>query len=132
MTIDPAGDLARLIDMVIRKRLAEACVAFPCKVLSFDESTGTATVQSLFQLSEQAPSPVQNVPVTGHKYRMDNGEIKKVPHMLEPGDIVFVACADRQIRDTLQGAVTQPSSQRIHDRNDAVIVGVMPCSLSDS
>ncbi|MGF9906967.1 Gp138 family membrane-puncturing spike protein [Brevibacillus porteri] len=131
MTIDPAGDLARLIDEVIRKRLAEACVAFPCKVLTFDESKGIASVQPLFQLNEQAPSPIQNVPVTGHKYRMDNGEIEKVPHILEPGDIVFVVCADRQIRDTLSGSITKPSSQRIHDKNDAVIVGVMPCSLFD-
>lgn len=124
MTADPAGDLAKLIDAVVRKRLADMNVAFPCKVISYDEVKGTAVVQPLFQITDKSPSLIQNVPIASHKYKTDSGEIKKIKHLVEPGDLVYVVCADRQIRDALTGAVTQPSSQRIHDRNDAVIVGV--------
>ncbi|WP_411503486.1 Gp138 family membrane-puncturing spike protein [Brevibacillus centrosporus] len=124
MTADPAGDLAKLIDAVVRKRLADMNVAFPCRVISCDEGKGTAVVQPLFQMTDKSPSPIQNVPIASHKYKTDSGEIKKIKHIVEPGDLVYVVCADRQMRDALTGAVTQPSSQRIHDRNDAVIVGV--------
>lgn len=124
MTTDPAGDLAKLIDTVIRKRLADLSVAFPCKVVSFDEAKRTAIVLPLFQLTDKPPSPIQNVSISSHKYKTDSGEIKKVEHVVQSGDLVYVVCADRQIRDALSGTVTQPSSHRIHDRNDAVIVGV--------
>ncbi|ELK38897.1 hypothetical protein D478_27272, partial [Brevibacillus agri BAB-2500] len=113
MTADPAGDLAKLIDVVVRKRLADMNVAFPCKVISYDEEKGTAVVQPLFQITDKSPSPIQNVPIASHKYKT-GGEIKKIKHLVEPGDLVYVVCADRQIKDALTGAVTQPSSQRIH------------------
>lgn len=124
MTADPAGDLAKLIDAVVRKRLADMSVAFPCRVISFDQARRTAIVLPLFQLTDKPPSPIQNVRLTSHKYKTDSGEIKKELHFVQPGDLVYVVCADRQIRDAFTGEVTQPSSQRIHDRNDAVIVGV--------
>lgn len=124
MTADPAGDLAKLIDAVVRKRLADMNVAFPCKVISFDEAKRTAIVLPLFQLTDKPPSPIQNVSISSHKYKTDSGEIKKIPHVVQSGDLVYVVCADRQIKDALNGEVTKPSSHRIHDRNDAVIVGV--------
>ncbi|WP_289142926.1 Gp138 family membrane-puncturing spike protein [uncultured Brevibacillus sp.] len=123
MTVDPSGSLAKLIDGVVQKRLADMCVAFPCRVISFD-NTGRAVVLPLFQLTDEPPSPIQNVPISSHKYKNAIGQIEKVPHIVEHGDLVFVVCADRQIRDALTGQVTAPSSKRIHDRNDAVIVGV--------
>lgn len=129
MTADPAGDLAKLIDAVVRKRLADMSVAFPCKVISFDETKGLAVVQPLIQLTDKPPSPIQNVPVSGHKYKSETGVITKEKHIVEPGDVVYVVCADRQIRASLTGEIAKPSSSRIHDKNDAVIVGVFPCSL---
>lgn len=130
MTPDPAGDLAKLIDGLIQKRLAEINVAFPCSILSYNKETGIAVVQPLIQFSEDPPTPIQNVQALGMKKFVS---IDRPPEIhfpeLENGDVVYVVCADRQIRDALTGAVTQPSSKRIHDRNDAVIVGVFPCSL---
>lgn len=124
MTIDPAGSLAKLVDAVIFKRLAAMCVAFPCKVVSFNEETSLAVVQPLLQVTDSPPSPIENVPVLGHKYRTASGAIKKEKYFLEKGDMVYVVCSDRQIKDSLHGNIAEPSSRRIHDRNDAVIVGV--------
>lgn len=129
MSADAAGDLAKLIDRVVAKRLSELAVAQPCKVISFDESTGIAVVLPLIQLTDMPPSPIQTVPVLGHKYKTDGGVIRHERHFLEPGDTVYIVCADRQIKDAMKGEARKPSSSRSHDKNDAVIVGVFPCSL---
>ncbi|MED1801775.1 Gp138 family membrane-puncturing spike protein [Brevibacillus porteri] len=130
MKVDPAGDLAKLIDGLVQKRLAEMSVAFPCSVISYNKERGIAVVQPLLQLTEKPPAPIQNVQALGMKKHVDDITPPEIHFPeLENGDVVYVVCADRQIRDTLTGSVTKPSSQRIHHRNDAVIVGVFPCSL---
>lgn len=129
MIVDPSGMLAQLLDAAIAERLASMHVAFPCKVISFNEDLGTAVVQPLYQFTDETPSPIQNVPVTGRKYRTDGGVIKRERHIVEVGDIVYVTCSDRQLKGAVAGEITTPSSSRSHDKNDAVIVGVLPCSL---
>ncbi|TQR29385.1 hypothetical protein [Brevibacillus brevis] len=129
MNADPSGDLAKLIKSAIAEQLASMAVAQPCKVISFDEPSGIAVVQPLMQLTDEPTSPIQTVPVLGHKYRTESGIIKRERHILEPGDTVYIVCADRQIKDAMKGQFGKPTSLRSHDKNDAVIVGVFPCSL---
>lgn len=129
MNADPSGDLAKLIKTAIAEQLSSMAVAQPCKVISFDETSGIAVVQPLIQLTDKPPSPIQTVPVLGRKYRTESGVIKRERHILEPGDTVYIVCADRQIKDAMKGNSGKPSSSRSHDKNDAVIVGVFPCSL---
>jgi hypothetical protein len=111
-------------------------VAMPCKVISFDPSKLTASVQPLLKLTAAQPAPIQSVPVIGQKVRFEmdigNGlqEFDTIMRpALEPGDTVYVVCADAEIKNTLTGQVAAPDSGRRHSRNDAVIVGVLPCSL---
>jgi xanthosine utilization system XapX-like protein len=131
MIEDPSGSLAKLIDAVITERLAAVNVAFPCRVLSFDADKLMATVQPLLQVFDQPPSPIQNVPVLGQKMRAGESITTWVP-ALSQGDVVYVVCADRQIKNSITGQVGKPDVSRIHNRNDAVIVGVFPCSLQSS
>ncbi|WP_340004417.1 Gp138 family membrane-puncturing spike protein [Paenibacillus sp. FSL K6-0276] len=111
-------------------------MALPCKVITFDPATLTATVQPLLKLSGGEPAQIMSVPVTGQKVKFEldigNGLREFETAMrpaLQPGDTVYIVCADAEIKNTLSGRVSAPDSGRRHSRNDAVIVGVMPCSL---
>ncbi|MEK4196655.1 Gp138 family membrane-puncturing spike protein [Paenibacillus sp. FSL L8-0323] len=133
---DPAGALARMLGGYGAKQADNINVALPCKVITFDPVTLTASVQPLLKLSAAAPAQIMSVPVSGQKFKFEldigNGlrEFETIMRpALEPGDTVFVVCADAEIRKTLTGRVAAPDSVRRHSRMDAVIVGVMPCSL---
>ncbi|KEQ22882.1 hypothetical protein [Paenibacillus tyrfis] len=125
--VDPAGELAKLLDAAIQKRLAETNVAFPCRVVSFSSGNGLAVVQPLQGGGRAAP--VQNVPVLGQRLKTSEGIEQTFFPSLRPGDIVYVVCSDRHIKGETGEA---GSSRRVHDANDAVIVGVFPCSLPNS
>ncbi|MEW9702819.1 Gp138 family membrane-puncturing spike protein [Paenibacillus sp. SI8] len=126
---DPAGALAGLILGVIEKSLAALNVSFPCRVVSFDSGTCMAVVQPLIKSSSGAePSPIQNVPALGQRMIVDGVERVYKPALRE-GDAVLVVCTDQELKNVLAGTLAQPSSKRTHNNNDAVIVGVMPCSL---
>ncbi|ETT45214.1 hypothetical protein C162_21798 [Paenibacillus sp. FSL R7-269] len=133
---DPAGALANILRGHGSKQADGINVALPCKVITFDPVTLTASVQPLLKLFGSDPAQIMSVPVAGHKvkFELDLGggaqpfETVMRP-ALSPGDTVYVVCADAEIRNTLSGRVAAPDSSRRHSRMDAVIVGVMPCSL---
>lgn len=135
---DPAGALARMLGGHGAKQADGINVAMPCKVITFDPATLTASVQPLLKLSGSDPAQIMSVPVVGQKYKfkLDIGTGKGPQDFetimrpaLSPGDTVYVVCADAEIKNTLSGRVAAPDSSRRHSRMDAVIVGVMPCSL---
>ncbi|WP_079908280.1 Gp138 family membrane-puncturing spike protein [Paenibacillus sp. 32352] len=131
--LDPAGVLAELIQSAIKKNASDLRVAFPCRVLSFETTTGMAVVQPLLQMIEgAAPSPIQNVPALGQKMRTTTGEELALYPLIQKDDIVYVVCADRHMKTAQTGVVSKPDSDRMHSHNDAVIVGVFPCSLPSS
>lgn len=133
---DPAGALARILERDKSKQADGINVALPCKVISFDPATLTASVQPLLKLTGAEPAQIMSVPVTGQKvkFEIDIGqgpqEFETVMRpALERGDTVYVVFADAEIKNTLTGQVAAPDTSRRHSRNDAVIVGVLPCSL---
>lgn len=120
---DVAGTLSRLIEGFVNRAMSGVHVALPCRVVSFDESTCRADVQPLVRTGDDAPAVIQNVPALGRKRRI-GPEIEIEKPFYEKGDLVYVVCADREIKNTLGGQVAAPDSARMHDINDAVIVGV--------
>lgn len=116
MNADPSGTLAQLIDAAIQKRLSALHVAFPCDVISFDKVKRTATVQP-----RTMQSPLQNVRVLSQRIQIDDDQSELQRPFLVPGDVVYVVCSDQQL--------TNAGSTRMHDKNDAVVVGVFPCGL---
>lgn len=135
-TTDPAGALARMLGSHGAKQADGINVALPCKVITFDPVTLFASVQPLLKLSSGQPAQIMSVPVTGQKVKFEldigNGlqEFQTVMRpALSPGDTVYVVCADAEIKNTLSGRMAAPDTSRRHSRMDAVIVGVMPCSL---
>lgn len=130
--VDPAGALAKLLEAAIKKQLSMTNVALPCRVLSFDPASGMATVQPLLQLTDNPPAPIQKVPALGHKVRTEEGTEMTLRPVLQQGDVVYIVCADRQLGGAAEGSMSKPATARNHDKNDAVIVGVFPCSLPSS
>jgi hypothetical protein len=133
---DPAGALAGILSRNGERHSDNINVALPCKVITFDSATFTASVQPLLKLTGAEPAQIMSVPATGQKVKFElnigNGlqEFETIMRpALKPGDTVYVVCADAEIKNTLTGKVAAPDSGRRHSRNDAVIVGVMPCSL---
>ncbi|MCZ8518891.1 Gp138 family membrane-puncturing spike protein [Paenibacillus caseinilyticus] len=129
MNKDAGAGLAKLAAASAKKAAAGLYVSFPCRVISFDEATCMATVQPLLRITEEDPAPIQNVPALGHKYRTEGGTVQVYRPVLQPGDMVLVVCADREIKNTLSGVTASPDTDRKHSKNDAVIVGVFSCSL---
>ncbi|GGF77195.1 hypothetical protein GCM10010912_22840 [Paenibacillus albidus] len=133
---DPAGALAGLLGAHAGNKDDKINVAMPCKVIAFDALALRAVVQPLIKLTNSQPAQIMSVPVTGNKVKFEldigNGprEFETVMRpALAAGDVVYVVCADAEIKNTLSGQVAAPDTGRRHSRMDAVIVGVMPCSL---
>ncbi|ULO08940.1 hypothetical protein H1230_09290 [Paenibacillus sp. 19GGS1-52] len=133
---NPAGALAQILGGHGARQADNTSVALPCKVITFDPASLMADVQPLLKLSSGQPAQIMSVPVTGQKFKfkldIGNGlqEFETIMRpALERGDTVYVVCADAEIKNTLAGQVSAPDTSRRHSRNDAVIVGVMPCSL---
>lgn len=103
-------------------------VAIPAEVVSFDEATKTATIRPLIKETDEEPAVVQGVPLLGFKFK-DGDAVKGSTIFVEPGDVVLVVCADREIKNALTGRAAKPDTSRMHSLNDAVIVGVFGCSL---
>ncbi|MEK3824424.1 Gp138 family membrane-puncturing spike protein [Paenibacillus sp. FSL K6-1558] len=125
---DPAAAMAKLLQSLVEKAMTDIHVGLPCKVITFNEVTCTADVQPLIKTGDDDPAMILGVQALGQKLNID-GAKKVCKPDLASGDIVFVSFADGEIRNTLTGAVAKPDTTRAHDRNDAVIVGVFPCSL---
>lgn len=120
---DPAATLSRLIEGFVDRAMSGVHVGLPCRVITFNESTCRANVQPLIRTGGDEPAVIQNVPALGRKRKV--GDIIETENpFYEKDDIVFVVCADREIKNTLGGKVAAPDSSRTHDINDAVIVGV--------
>lgn len=129
---DPAGALAKLLDDVVKVRMEAMNVAFPCRVVSFDQTKGAAVVQPLIQTGDTPPAVLQGVQVLGQKLRMFDGTQLILWPDIQEGDIVYVVCADRHMGAATVGQINKVQTFRSHSRNDAVIVGVFPCSLQNS
>ncbi|PYE52488.1 hypothetical protein HUB98_26530 [Paenibacillus barcinonensis] len=127
--VDPAAAMAKLLQSLIDKAMADIHCGTPCKVIKFDEGTCTADVQPLIRTTSDDPAMILNVQALGHRYKVDGVE-KEYKPSLHPGDVVMVQFADNEIRNAMTGSVASPDTARTHDRNDAVIVGVFGCSLS--
>ncbi|NQX68493.1 hypothetical protein HQN90_20415 [Paenibacillus alba] len=128
MKNDPAGAIGTLITGAFDMMARSLCVSFVCRVLAYDSSSGMATIQPLVRATENDSAPIQNVPALGHRFTLEGVEHEYRP-ALRAGDAVLVVCTDHELKNTLTGQITGTSSQRSHDHNDAVIVGVLPCSL---
>lgn len=133
---NPAAALGKILENHAAGHSDNISVAMPCRVLTFDEETLMASVQPLIKLTASEPATILSVPVTGQKYKFEldtglgNHEFETIMRpVLERGDVVYVVFADAEIKNTLTGQVAAPDTDRRHSRNDAVIVGVMPCSL---
>lgn len=126
---DPGGALAALMRGHSSKGAVQINVALICRVLAYDEAKQTATVQPLIQSNDTPPAPIQAVPVLGHRYKVNGGAEQNYVPFLEVGDVVFVICADREIKNGLGGQVARPDTNQTHSLNDAVIVGIFPASL---
>ncbi|MCY7484439.1 Gp138 family membrane-puncturing spike protein [Paenibacillus alvei] len=128
MRVDPAGAMARMMRAIKDDVSAGISVGMPCKVIKFDVVTCTADVQPLIRTSENETAILQNIPALGQRLQIDGSE-KACKPSLRAGDIVFVVCADRELRNAMTGSISSADSSRMHDPNDAVIVGVFGCSL---
>ncbi|NQX67987.1 hypothetical protein HQN90_17840 [Paenibacillus alba] len=129
MSTTDAGSAANLFVMgLIAKTLNDLHVGLPCKVISFDLDRCVANIQPLIRTTDKDPAIIQNVPALGQKLIISGAEQLCKPS-LRIGDVVFVVCADQEIKNVLSGQIASSDSKRKHSKNDAVIVGVMPCSL---
>lgn len=128
MKKSPAAALGKALSEQGKKHIGQINVALPCRVLTFDPGLLTADVQPLVRLTSSAPAPILGVPVTGMRVLIAGVETVLRP-ALHVGDIVLAVFADAEIKNTLSGQVAAPDTARRHSRNDAVIVGVMPCCL---
>lgn len=117
----------------VRGKLLKLHTAMPCRVVSYDEGSRRAVVQPLYMTKERgrppAPQPlVQNVPVLAQHYRIDgSSEVYEHVPVYQPGEVVFVAFSERALGAVLAapGQVVSPDSDRHHDINDAIILGVI-------
>nr|WP_232242600.1 Gp138 family membrane-puncturing spike protein [Paenibacillus sp. GSMTC-2017] len=103
-------------------------VAFPCKVISYQAATNRASLQPLTRTTNAEPAIIEHVSVLGQRYMINGYETTCIPYV-KAGDIVLVVCSDRELKNAQTGKVSKPDSSRMHDVNDAVIVGVFPWSL---
>jgi hypothetical protein len=148
MSVVDAGSAANaFIVGMLDRALNDLYVCFPCKVISFNSVSYKAVIQPLVRMGDLEPAVIQNVPVLGHKYIVKEHEQTIIDEGIErvvtvkdyeticvpnvkAGDAVMVVCGDVEIKNMLSGQIASPDSKRKHSKNDAVIVGVLPCSLS--
>lgn len=130
MKNDPAGTLANLLQAILDKVGGEIHVGFPAKVISFDESAMTADVQPMIRTNSDEPAMIQGARVLGQRLKLASGgtEQEYIP-VYKSGDLVYVSIADREIKNAMSGVVARPDTDRMHDLNDAVIVGIFPSSF---
>jgi hypothetical protein len=127
---DPAASMAKLLKNFNSKQNDGLRVADICRVLTFDAASCRATVQPLIRSGSDDPAPIQNVPAIGQRLLLEGSQVEQVyKPALHVGDVVLVLFADQEIKNGLAGRVTSPDTQRRHDKNDAVIIGVFPVSL---
>ena len=128
MKNDPAATLSQVIESMMSQQVSAIHVGFPCRVVHYDQVTCKADVQPLITVSEDEPAMIQGVPTLGHRFLIGEMETVYKP-LLKVGDTVFVVCADMEIKNVMTGQIATVDTERSHDVNDAVIVGVFACSL---
>ena len=133
--------MQKALDAVVENKLLNLHVAYIGKVLSY--SDGKATVQPLGMVKQvgkaaQKQAVVSNIPVIQSaqnkigektiKYTDENGETKTETILtlspLAAGDLVFCACADRDITEAKRGRNVQPQIGH-HSQSDSVVVGIL-------
>ncbi|QOS97544.1 hypothetical protein JNUCC42_13170 [Brevibacterium sp. JNUCC-42] len=127
---DAAQAANTFISGSIENALKDFRVSFPCRVETFNKETCLATIQPLLKHDDNVPALIQNVPAIGQRFLLEGEDTPRAyKPCLHTGDIVFVVCSDQEVKNALSGALASPSSRRRHSLNDAVIIGVFPCSL---
>lgn len=120
---DPAGAMARLLQDAFWAWAGGLRVALPCRILSYDQATQTATVLPLIKTGDDDPAPIESVPALGQRF-MIGGYETYCPPALHTGDVVLVVFADREIKTAIRGQPVVPEFNRQHSIMDGVIVGV--------
>lgn len=120
----------KYLRQLLESRAAEIHTAMPCKVESFDESTGTAKVVPLFMTvfsnsdTPQQKPPLLNVPTAKRKYKSGTNIITETPYY-ETGDIVMVVFLERAYDFVRNGNVADPKYNRKHALDDGIIIGLL-------
>ncbi|WP_339321372.1 Gp138 family membrane-puncturing spike protein [Paenibacillus sp. FSL W8-0194] len=130
MRTDPAGSMSTIFESFKAKIFSDLHVGFLCKVINFDSGKCAADVQPLIRTTSDMPAIIQGAQVLAHRLSVNGGEPQVYKPLLKQGDVVFVVCADREIKNALNGSVAAASTGRQHDVNDAVVLGVLGCNLS--
>ena len=117
----------RILPLVIRSEMARLRTAIPAKVLSYDPSKQTAKCEVLVktrvvngeteEVTFETPPPVPDVPVI-----WPSGGGQSLVLGLEPGDPVFLMCADRSTDEwsaSSQDRPQEPFDVRQFDLSDA-------------
>ena len=138
-----AIDIREALKNFIGDSLKEMHTCIPAKVVSFNGASYTATVQPLYNADyDGVISPMSQIvsaPVLKWKLKLSGGSITinggqsepftadnvVIEQKLEPGDIVLVAISERSIDDIGSGEVHTPTSSRVRDLTDGIIVGVI-------
>lgn len=129
--VRPVGERSEtwsdIIVDAIEGRLADLHTGLPARVIAFDEAKGSCQVQVLLNrvfVNEDDSSsiiaipPIDNVPII-----YEGGAGWSITYPLAPGDIVFLAFAERSIDDWLEtepGQLVTPTQVRKHDLSDAI------------
>jgi hypothetical protein len=123
--------MATVIVGAIEAELLELHTGLPAKVLSFDPTTQSCSVQPLLQrvlldaytgdVQPLTLPPIDNVPI---QYPGGSGWVLTFP--LAPGDIVYLSFCERSIDDWLStpdgSQPTTPFFARRHDLSDAIAI----------
>jgi len=125
---------AEMIVQAIESRMCELHTGLPAKVVAFDPLKQTCDVQPLLlrvvldedgEPREESIPQITSVPVF---YPSAGGWSLIFP--LDPGDIVFLAFAERSIdtwMESLPGIEVDPVQSRKHDLSDAICIpGIRP------
>ncbi|WP_026678221.1 Gp138 family membrane-puncturing spike protein [Fictibacillus gelatini] len=123
-----AGD-TNFFDLIERRIKLSLHTFAPARVIKFNEGKRTVDVELLFLSVDKNGDTdryplIEDAPVLGHRYKVD-GIIKTYSPVLQTGDVVFVAFAERALDNLNGGKPFDPEYRRTHDIRDAVVLGVL-------
>lgn len=98
----------------------------PARVVNFYEATQEADVEILFLTKNKQDElnrhpMIVRAPVQSMRYKVD-GVVKSYTPVLQKGDVVFVAFAQRSL-DNFRATPFDPDDLRTHDIRDAIVLG---------
>lgn len=118
------GDLAALMKDTLSKWLMGVDDMLPARVVSYDESTGMATVKPIVMLGTTDGTKISRAPIANIKtLRMGAGGFF-IRFPIKPGDLGWIKANDRDISLILQskGGEDWPNTKRLHSFSDAIFI----------